>query len=87
MKLEFKSTSKSSRQAVVLEDLCVGYGGNPLLEGLSLTVRHRQRIALVGPNGSGKTTLMRTIAGTLPPVSGKVRLGRQIVLGYSTQEQ
>lgn len=46
--------------------------GEPLLTGLSLEGRAGEVIAFVGANGSGKTTLLRTLAGLLPPLSGRV---------------
>jgi ATP-binding cassette subfamily F protein 3 len=44
-------------------------------------------VALIGPNGAGKTTLMRTIAGQLPALAGRVRLGTNVRIGYMSQEQ
>ncbi|MEW2449288.1 ABC-F family ATP-binding cassette domain-containing protein [Streptomyces parvulus] len=41
--------------------------------GVDLTVRGPERIALTGPNGAGKTTLMRLITGALVPDSGEIR--------------
>jgi len=52
-----------------------------------LTLRHGERIALVGPNGSGKTTLLRIIAGELQPNEGCVRIGANVRIGYMPQEQ
>lgn len=43
-----------------------------LLNGVSLELRHGDRLALVGANGSGKTTLMRLLMGELQPSSGRV---------------
>ena len=51
--------------ALVIEDLVAGYGGAPVLDGLSLTIGEHERVGLFGPNGHGKTTLLRAISG--PP--------------------
>jgi len=50
----------------------VDLGGRPVLEGVDLAVKGRERVAVVGENGAGKTTLMRLLAGTLAPRSGRV---------------
>jgi ATP-binding cassette, subfamily F, member 3 len=90
MKLEFgKATNRHiGRDVMVLEELSVGYpGSDPLLSGINLRVEAGRRIVLTGPNGSGKTTLLRTIAGLLPPQSGRVKLGASVHMGYMAQEQ
>ncbi|MEV6083841.1 ABC-F family ATP-binding cassette domain-containing protein [Streptomyces parvulus] len=53
---------------VQLDDVDV-FAGN----GVDLTVRGPERIALTGPNGAGKTTLLRLITGSLQPDSGEIR--------------
>ncbi|MEJ2759278.1 MAG: ATP-binding cassette domain-containing protein, partial [Anaerolineales bacterium] len=68
-------------------DLAVGYGEQVLLNHLDVTIRQGERIALVGENGKGKTTLLRTIAGEISPLDGKVRLGANVHVGYMAQEQ
>lgn len=65
----------------------MGYGEKVLLSDLYLQLRQGARVALVGPNGSGKTTLVRTIAGVLPPLAGRVRPGANVRIGYMAQEQ
>ncbi len=87
MKIEFGSLPESGRDVLVLDDLTIGYGDQPLLSGLNLTLRYGSRAALIGPNGCGKTTLLRTIIGKVPPLSGRVRLGSQVRVGYMAQEQ
>jgi branched-chain amino acid transport system ATP-binding protein len=51
-----------------------GYGGPPVLHGLSLRVAPGEIVAVVGANGAGKTTLLNTIAGLLQPGAGSIRL-------------
>ena len=55
-------------------DLVFGYGGAPVVRGVSLTVPSGGLVGILGPNGSGKTTLLRLLAGTRVPASGVVTL-------------
>jgi branched-chain amino acid transport system ATP-binding protein len=54
-------------------DLRSGYEGIPVVAGLSLNVREREFVGILGHNGMGKTTLLRTIIGILPATSGEIR--------------
>lgn len=58
-----------------LRDVVAGYGGQPILHGVSLTVQPGETLVVVGPNGSGKSTLMKTAVGLIRPMSGTVLLG------------
>lgn len=58
-----------------LRDVVSGYGGQPILHGVSLKVQPGETLVVVGPNGSGKSTLMKTAVGLIRPMSGSVRLG------------
>jgi urea ABC transporter ATP-binding protein UrtE len=54
-------------------DLRSGYEGIPVVAGLSLNVREREFVGILGHNGMGKTTLLRTVIGILPATSGEIR--------------
>src|SRR6185503_2256561 len=86
MKLDFGAPTHQSKDVLITDKLAIGYD-QPLLRDLNLHIRAGQRIALTGPNGTGKTTLIRTIAGKLEPLSGSLKLGATVKVGYMTQEQ
>ncbi len=63
------------RQAVEVDQVTFSYNGTtPVLDGVSLSVRHGETIALVGPNGCGKSTLMNLIPRFWDVDSGAVRI-------------
>jgi ATP-binding cassette subfamily F protein 3 len=69
------------------EDLSAGYPGHdPVLRGVSLSVRRGARIGILGRNGAGKSTLVRTLVGELAPQSGKVQVSRAVRIGYFAQQ-
>lgn len=57
---------------IELNHLCVGYGGKPVLEDITLAFPAGQVTILLGPNGCGKSTLLKTALGLLPPLAGQV---------------
>ena len=66
-------------------DLSKSYGGQDVLQELTLSVSHQARIALVGPNGVGKSTLLRTLAGVESPDLGSIQRARSLQIGYLPQ--
>ncbi|GAB4453295.1 MAG: ABC transporter ATP-binding protein [Armatimonadaceae bacterium] len=66
--------SKQSASPVVLENVAYAYGGAPVFENLSLTIRHGEFLAIVGPSGCGKTTLLSLLGGYLKPTAGSVQV-------------
>nr|WP_308405782.1 ATP-binding cassette domain-containing protein [Streptomyces tardus] len=46
--------------------------GFAVLTGVTVAVRDREILAVVGPRGSGKTTLLRCLAGQLRPATGEL---------------
>ncbi|MFC8039674.1 ABC transporter ATP-binding protein [Paenarthrobacter sp. NPDC057355] len=61
---------------IVLDNVTFAYPGQrPALNGVSLTVRPGERMAIVGTSGAGKTTLAKVIMGLEHPQSGTARVG------------
>ena len=87
MAAEFAPAADSGRDVALLSDVTVQYGPDPIVEGVDLLVRARDRIAVTGPNGAGKTTLLKLIAGEIEPTSGIVRTGANVRVGWFAQEQ
>jgi ATP-binding cassette subfamily F protein uup len=68
-----------------LSDISLTFGGDPLFEGIDLTVQPGDRVALVGRNGSGKSTVMKVMAGLVEPDSGERVLPPGVRAGYMEQ--
>ncbi len=72
-------------------DLAVGYRQHrrrhTVLDGLNLSLRAGELTCLLGSNGSGKTTLLRTLAGSLPPLAGRVHIGSCELAGMSPADR
>ena len=60
-----------------IENLCVSYDGNRVLDHVSLDVERGEMIALLGSSGCGKTTLLRSIAGFVIPDEGSIKVAGQ----------
>ena len=62
--------------AIELQDVSVQFEGSELraLQGLSLSIRPGEVLALVGPSGAGKTTLVNLLPRFILPASGQLRL-------------
>ncbi|NLK13584.1 MAG: ABC transporter ATP-binding protein [Spirochaetales bacterium] len=58
-----------------------------ILEGISLTIRHGQSVAIVGKSGSGKSTLLEIAAGLLEPDSGTVMLDGVCLHGLDDRQK
>jgi ATP-binding cassette subfamily F protein 3 len=83
----FPEPAQLSPPILALDRVSVGYDGRPVLRDLLLRVDMDDRIALLGANGNGKSTLAKLIAGRLAPLSGEMRRGPKLRVGYFAQHQ
>lgn len=82
--------SLSSAPLVELQQICKHYtsGQNVVkaLDGVDLTIRHGEFLAILGPSGSGKSTLMNVLGCLDKPTAGRYQLDGHPVDSLSTQQ-
>jgi ATP-binding cassette subfamily F protein 3 len=71
---------------LVIDDLSYRIAGRAILDGVSVSIPARARVALVGRNGAGKTTLLRLILGESQPDGGTIQFARGTRVGTVAQE-
>ena len=86
-RFNFPQPARIAPPILALDRVTIGYDGNPVLRNLSLTVDMDDRIALLGANGNGKSTLAKLLAGRMEPMSGEIRRGPKLKVGYFAQHQ
>lgn len=69
-----------------LRNLSFSYGGENILEDISLEIQPGERIGLLGRNGAGKSTLMKLIRGDLQPDSGEIETAPGLKIARLAQE-
>ena len=72
--------------AVVVEDLHKSFGSQRVLDGVSLTVRRGETLAVLGRSGSGKSVLLKLIIGLEKPDSGSVRIHGDDIAGLALDQ-
>ncbi len=70
---KIKQSSHSLAPLVSLDHLTHSYGGQPVLDDVSLSIAPGEFVGLIGPNGAGKTTLLKLLLGLIQPASGSVQ--------------
>jgi len=99
MRLRLTTSLRAGDKVLETDGVVIGYRSRPdapesgthapfsLLSTGPILVERGQRIVIMGPNGSGKTTFLRTILGQVEPLSGRLRTGASLRVGYLPQTQ
>ncbi|MBI5042869.1 MAG: ABC-F family ATP-binding cassette domain-containing protein [Nitrospirae bacterium] len=84
---EFKSAPFPGKWLMNVENIAFSYKQDslPLIDGLSLSVGKKDRIAVIGKNGKGKTTLLNMLTGELQPQTGMVNQHPNLKIAYFGQ--
>jgi len=57
---------------IEIKDVSFNYGGNQVFDGLNLSIKKGEFVAILGHNGSGKSTLSRLLVGLIQPSKGGI---------------
>lgn len=74
------------KQLLKLNDVAIGYDGQPLYRQLNMSIGEGELVALTGANGAGKSTLLNTLTGRLKPLQGSVDINGRLLNSLSSKE-
>ncbi|WP_188151205.1 ABC-F family ATP-binding cassette domain-containing protein [Teredinibacter waterburyi] len=83
----FPAPERMPQTLITLDDIDIGYGDTALVKKINLSILGSTRVGLLGHNGAGKTTLVKSLAETLPLVSGELTKSVHLRCGYFAQHQ
>jgi ATP-binding cassette subfamily F protein 3 len=84
---EFREPASLPNPMLAFDGMSCGYGRTVIVRGIDRSVLAGQRIGILGANGQGKSTLVKTIAGVLPPLAGRIVQGKGLAIGYFAQQE
>ena len=79
VKLVAAEAELSGRLVMVAERVSKAYADRVVVRDFSTRILRGDRVGIVGPNGAGKTTLLNLLTGVLPPDSGEVKIGTNLL--------
>jgi ATP-binding cassette subfamily F protein 3 len=81
-----QAIERTGNHVLTVNHLSIGYPDKMLANDISFILRRGECLGIIGPNGSGKTTFLKTILNKLDPLSGEVRWGTKVQIGYYAQQ-
>ena len=86
IRLTFNSAGRSGDDVLSVRRLSMSYPEKMLFSDVTFEIKYRDHAFIYGENGCGKSTLIKIIAGKLPPESGIIDCGYNVIPGYYDQE-
>ena len=84
-RIHVEEAERSGRKVIEARNISYSYDNEPLIDKLSIKIMRGDRVGLIGNNGVGKSTLLKIMLGQLAPLSGTVKLGTNLEIGYFDQ--
>ncbi len=82
----FEQRRPSGREVLKIKGIKKAFDDNEVLHGVDLTLRRKDRLAIMGPNGIGKSTLLKIVMGELEPDAGTIEWGYETHPSYFAQD-
>ncbi|KIL74681.1 ribosomal protection-like ABC-F family protein [Bacillus badius] len=86
MNLQLQAGNRAGKEVFELRDVTHGFVEEILFMDVHLSVYWQDRLAIVGNNGTGKSTLLKILLQQITPISGEVRQGSNVKIGYLAQQ-
>jgi ATP-binding cassette, subfamily F, member 3 len=77
---------RAGTHVLTVIEAAIGYPNTVLASDINLILRRGECLGVIGPNGSGKTTFVKSILNKIAPLSGEVRWGSKVQIGYYAQQ-
>lgn len=84
---EFDQPTHLPNPLLKMDKVSLGYGNTTILKNISLSLENGARFGLLGVNGSGKSTFIKSLSGSLKPLSGQIVQSDKLNIGYFAQHQ
>jgi len=85
LNLTMRAPTTSGTEVLRTENLTIGYQDKPLFRAENIVMLSGECTALIGGNGAGKTTFLRTLREEIPPLTGTMKHGHKVQIGYFAQ--
>lgn len=84
-RIHIEEAEQSGRKVIRAKNISYRYGDEQVIKDFSIKIMRGDRIGFIGNNGVGKTTLLRLLLGKLETLSGTIKHGTNLEVGYFDQ--
>ena len=87
IRMSFDAKRHSGNDVLKVNELSMSFEENSLFENISFSLEKGDRVGIIGANGTGKTTLFNLLLERMQAISGEIKYGTGVDIGYYDQEQ